>query len=106
MNNGFSSISKPSLNGLVDINADVISSSVIEASTILLNGLDITSQLNQVPINTGNIANLQQITTGMTYNLVSDTSIVDNNVSVNKNILINNSGSISISRFYTTNNVI
>ena len=33
MNNGFSSISKPSLNGLVDFNADVINYALITLQT-------------------------------------------------------------------------
>ena len=67
MNNGFSGqINKPSLNGLINISADNIASSSIATSSIVLNGVDVTTQLNQVPINTGNITNLQQATTGIT----------------------------------------
>ena len=80
MNNGFSNISGPTLNGLVDINADTIASSSIATSTIVLNGVDVSAQLNQVPINTGNITALQQITTGQSYSSGTDTTTIDNNV--------------------------
>ena len=80
MNNGFSNISGPTLNGLVDINADTIATSTIATSTIVLNGVDVSTQINQVPINTGNITALQQITTGQSYNSGTDTTTIDNNV--------------------------
>jgi hypothetical protein len=37
---------------------------------------------NQVPINTTNIINLQQATTGITYNTTGDLTTIDNNLTV------------------------
>ncbi len=84
MNNGFSNIAGATLNGLVDINADVILSSSIATSSIVLNGVDITTQLNQVPINQSNIASLQQITTGISYSDISSTDMttINNNLTI------------------------
>ena len=89
MNNGFSNIGVPTLNGLVDINADTIATSTIATSTIVLNGVDVSTQLNQVPINTGNIASLQQITTGITYNTTGDLTTIDNNCTITNTKKIN-----------------
>ena len=54
MNNGYSNnISIPNINGLLDISA-----TTVEASTILLNGTEISTPLTQVPINATKIATL------------------------------------------------
>ena len=54
MNTGFTSISQPSLNSLIDVNANSITTSELS-----LNGVDVTTQLNQVPIiNSTNISTL------------------------------------------------
>ena len=37
---------------------------------------------NQVPINTINITNLQQATTGITYTATGDLTTIDNNVTI------------------------
>ena len=93
MNNGFTNLTTPTLNGLIDIDADSISSSTITSSTvstnnIYLNGVDVGASLSQVPINTSNITALQQITTGQTYASVGDTTTFDNNVTINNNLLV------------------
>ena len=84
MNNGYSQINGAMLNGLLDISANSITTTVMDASQIVLNGTDITGSLTQVPINTSNIANLQQITTGITYNNVGsvDLTTIDNNLTI------------------------
>lgn len=88
MNNGYSQINSATLTGLLDISATSITSTVIDASQIVINGVDITTQLNQVPINQSNIASLQQITTGVSYSNVGaiDLTTIDNNVTVSKNL--------------------
>jgi len=82
MNNGFSNIGGPTLNGLVDINADSIATSTIATSSIVLNGVNVSLQLDQIPINATNITNLQQATTGITYNSTGDLTTIDNNLTV------------------------
>lgn len=90
MNNGYSMITGPSLNGLIDINADTIASSSITSSTITstsvatdtiyLNGVDIGTSISQIPINAANISNLQLATTDISYNSGTDTTNINNNV--------------------------
>ena len=84
MNNGYSQINGAMLNGLLDISANSITTTVMDASQIVLNGFDITGSLTQVPINTSNITTLQQITTGITYNNVGsvDLTTIDNNLTI------------------------
>ena len=60
--------------------ANTVSTSTVATSSIVLNGVDISTQLNQVPINANNITNLQQATTGITYNSTGDLTTIDNNV--------------------------
>ena len=52
MNNGFTNLNSASLNGLLDIAADSINSSLIQTSTIVLNGTDVSVSLSQVPVKT------------------------------------------------------
>jgi len=82
MNNGFTQINSASMNGLLDINADSISSSTIDATTISVNGVDITTQLSQVSTNQSNISTLQQQTTGISYDTIGDLTTISNNVSI------------------------
>ena len=82
MNNGYSQLNGAMLNGLLDISANTVVTAVMDTSQIILNGVDVSAQLNQVPINTSNIINLQQITTGITYNTTGDLTTIDNNVTV------------------------
>jgi hypothetical protein len=42
----------------------------------------LTQLQNQVPINTTNITNLQQVTNGITYNTTGDLTTIDNNVTI------------------------
>ena len=78
MNTGFSNnIAIPNINGLLDINA-----TTVEASTIVLNGTDISTPLTQVPINSTNIAALQLATTGITYVPATDLTTIANNLTI------------------------
>ena len=99
MNNGFSNISGPTINGLVDIKADTIASSTIATTEIVLNGVDISTQLNQVPINASNITALQQLTTGISY---SDVSSVDM-TTINNNLTITSGKKIKCATIPTAN---
>jgi hypothetical protein len=67
----------PTITGLSDITADSVTT-----DTLIVDGNDISSIIDQVPINTANIATLQQITTGQTYASVGDTTTFDNNVTL------------------------
>ena len=67
----------PTITGLSNVVAD----SVI-TDTLIVDGNDVGSIIIQVPINTANIATLQQITTGQTYASVGDTTTFDNNVTL------------------------
>ena len=82
MNNGYAMLSGPSLNGLIDVNADSITSSTVSTDKIYIDGVDVGTSLSQIPINSSNIATLQQITTGQTYTSLGDTTTFDNNVSL------------------------
>lgn len=75
MNNGFVQIQGPTMTGLVDINADAIAT-----SSIVLNGVDVSSNINQVPINSASILALQQSVTGISY--TSGTTLINNNITM------------------------
>jgi len=78
MNTGYSNnIAIPNINGLLDINA-----TSVEATSIYLNGTDISTPLVQVPINSTNIAALQQATTGITYTAGTNQTTIANNVTI------------------------
>ena len=88
MNTGYANNSTPSLNGLIDISADTITTTTVSTDTILLDGVDITGSVSQVPINTSNITALQQSSTGITYSDVGgiDLTTIDNNLTISKNV--------------------
>jgi hypothetical protein len=67
LNNKLSNV--PSITGLLNVSAD----SVI-TDDLILNGIDVGTA----------IADLQQVTTGITYDSISDTTTVDNNVAITK----------------------
>lgn len=79
MFNGFNNklANVPTITGLTNIVADEV-----VTDTLIVDGNDVSAILNQVPINTSNIATLQQITTGQTYASVGDTTTFDNNVTL------------------------
>jgi hypothetical protein len=69
LNNKLSNV--PSITGLLNVSAD----SVI-TDDLILNGIDVGTA----------IADLQQVTTGITYDSISDTTTVDNNVAITKTL--------------------
>lgn len=75
LNNKLSNV--PTITGLSDVTADSVTT-----DTLIVDGNDVGSIIVQVPINTANIATLQQITTGQTYASVGDTTTFDNNVTL------------------------
>ena len=67
----------PTITGLSNVVADQV-----VTDTLIVDGNDVGAIIIQVPINTANIATLQQITTGQTYASVGDTTTFDNNVTL------------------------
>lgn len=67
----------PTITGLSNVIADQV-----VTDTLIVDGNDVSVILNQVPINTANIATLQQITTGQSYASVGDSTTFDNNVTL------------------------
>ena len=57
-------------------------------NNLLVGGVNISSAVAQVPINTSNITALQQITTGQTYTSGTDTTTLDNNVIISGTLSI------------------
>lgn len=49
---------------------------------LTVDGVDVSSAIAQVPINTADIADLQQVTTGITYNSTGDLTTIDNNLTI------------------------
>ena len=86
MNNGlgYKLANVPTITGLSSVTADSVSSTVTNTSQLILNGVDVSSIITQVPINTGNIATLQQATTGISYSNVGsiDLTTIDNNLTI------------------------
>jgi hypothetical protein len=83
--NKFSNFSMPSLNGLVDINADNIDSDVINTDVIFVNGVDIAQQIQ---------ANAQKLTaisyTPTTTTISSDVLIPNGNLDITGEIYLRN----------------
>lgn len=67
----------PTITGLSDIVADTVNT-----DTLIVDGNDVSSIIDQVPINTAAIAALQQVTTGQSYATIGDTTTFDNNVTL------------------------
>lgn len=83
MNTGFTNnITMPSLNGLVDIDADSVNSSSVSTTTLILDGVDVGNQVatntTNIATNTTDITTLKQITTGQSYTSGTDTTTFDN----------------------------
>jgi len=75
LNNKLSNV--PTISGLANVVADQV-----VTDTLIVDGNDVGSIIIQVPINTANIATLQQITTGQSYASVGDTTTFANNVTL------------------------
>jgi hypothetical protein len=84
---GYKLANVPTVTGLSSIVADSIISDTTNTSTLIVNGVDVSFTLAQVPINTNNITLLQQATTGITYDAVGDLTTIDNNVTVGSNYI-------------------
>jgi hypothetical protein len=86
MNNGlgYKLANVPTITGLSTVTADNITTGVTNTSQLLINGVDVSTALNQVPINANNITALQQVTTGITYSDIGgiDLTTIDNNVTI------------------------
>jgi hypothetical protein len=87
MNNGlgYKLANVPTITGLSSVTADSITSDVTNTDTLIVGGVDVSTIITQVPINTAAISALQQVTTGITYSNVGaiDLTTIDNNVTIN-----------------------
>lgn len=87
--NNFSNFNMPSLNGLIDINADSVSSDTINTNTIYVDGIDIAQQVidNSQKLTAITYTDTPTPTTTIDSNLVvSELAEFDANVSVNGNM--------------------
>jgi hypothetical protein len=86
MNNGlgYKLANVPTITGLSSVTADSVTSDVTNTSQLFINGVDVSTVLVQVPINTANITILQQLTTGISYSDIGsiDLTTIDNNVTI------------------------
>jgi hypothetical protein len=87
MNNGlgYKLANVPTITGLSSVTADSIISDVTNTDTLIVGGVDVSTIITQVPINTAAISALQQVTTGISYSNVGaiDLTTIDNNVTIN-----------------------
>lgn len=81
---GYKLANVPTVTGLSSVVADSIISGTTNTSQLILNGIDVSTTLSQVPINTNNITLLQIATTGITYSNIGsiDLTTIDNNVTI------------------------
>ena len=81
---GYKLANVPTVTGLSSIVADSIISGTTDTSQLFINGVDVSTTLSQVPINTNNITLLQTATTGITYSNIGliDLTTIDNNVTI------------------------
>ena len=81
---GYKLANVPTVTGLSSVVADSIISGTTNTSQLFINGVDVSTTLSQVPINTNNITLLQTATTGITYSNAGsiDLTTIDNNVTV------------------------
>ena len=91
MYNGFNqkSLNVPTITGLSDIISDtVITNNGVVEDQLIVNGVDIATQLAQISVNTNNITALQQVTTDITYDALTDTTTIDNDLDLNGNNIL------------------
>ena len=86
---GYKLANVPTVTGLSSVVADSVISGTTNTGSLILNGVDVSIALAQVPINTNNITILQQATTGITYNTTGDLTTIDNNVLISSTKYIN-----------------
>jgi hypothetical protein len=84
---GYKLANVPTVTGLSSVVADSIISGSTNTGQLILNGIDVSTTLTQVPINTNNITLLQQATTGITYDNTGgiDLTTISNNVTTGAN---------------------
>ena len=97
--NNFSNFNMPSLNGLVDINADNVSSTTIESEnvdtqTLIVNGLDLGYQVNQ---------NAQKLT-AISYTSTPSTTIINSNAEIDGSIQLSDTTNKKMDIYYDTAN--
>ena len=87
MNNGlgYKLANVPTITGLSSVTADSITTDIANTDILIVDGVDVSSIITQVPINTAAISVLQQVTTGISYSNVGgiDLTTIDNNVTIN-----------------------
>lgn len=81
---GYKLANVPTITGLSTVSADSVVSESINTESLFVNGVDVSTVLTQVPINTANIATLQQLTTGISYSDTGgiDLTTIDNNLTI------------------------
>lgn len=79
---GYKLANVPTVTGLASVVADSVISGSTTTGTLILNGVDVSTVLAQVPINSNNITQLQQVTTGISYNTTGDLTTIDNNLTI------------------------
>jgi len=81
---GYKLANVPTVTGLSSVSADSVISDITSTDTLILNGVDVSTVLAQVPINSNNITLLQQATTGISYSNVGsiDLTTIDNNLTI------------------------
>ena len=67
----------PTITGLSDVVADSVNT-----DTLIVDGNDVSVIIDQVPINTADIAALKIVTTGQSYATLGDVTTFDNNVTL------------------------
>lgn len=84
---GYKLANVPTVTGLSSVVADSIISGSTNTGQLILNGIDVSTTLTQVPINTNNITLLQIATTGITYDNTGgiDLTTISNNVTTGAN---------------------
>jgi len=82
---GYKLANVPTITGLSTVTADNVTSDVTSTDTLIVGGVDVSTIITQVPINTAAIAALNQVTTGISYSNVGavDMTTIDNNVTIN-----------------------
>lgn len=81
---GYKLANVPTITGLSTVTADNVTSDITSTDTLIVGGVDVSTIISQVPINTAAISSLQQVTTGISYSNVGaiDLTTIDNNVTI------------------------
>lgn len=81
---GYKLANVPTITGLSTITADSVTSDITNTDTLIVGGVDVSTIITQVPINTADIATLKQVTTGISYSNAGaiDMTTIDNNLTI------------------------